>query len=91
MRRTQLYLEEAMWKMLSARARQQRTTVSELVREAVQEKFGDVGERRRAAMQAFVGIWADRKDLGSAEEYVRALRRDTRPARWSRKRRSGAR
>lgn len=89
-RRMQLYLEEPMWKMLSARARRQGTTISELVREAVREKFGDTGQLRRAAMLGFVGLWADRQDLPSTEEYVRTLRRDTRQTRWSRKGRSGA-
>lgn len=83
-RRIQLYLEERMWKVLSARARQQRTTVSELVPQAVRENFGDTGARRKATMQAFVGIWAGRKDLPPTEAYVRSLRGDTRAARMGR-------
>ncbi|HWG37450.1 MAG TPA: ribbon-helix-helix protein, CopG family [Terriglobales bacterium] len=78
MRRTQLYLEEPMWKALSIRAKQQQTTVSELVREAVQEKYAATGVAREAAMNALIGIWADRTDLPSTEEYVRTLRRSPR-------------
>jgi hypothetical protein len=38
MKRTQLYLDEEMARALAALSRQKRTTVSELVRESVQEK-----------------------------------------------------
>ena len=33
---------------------------------------------RKTAMQAVVGIWKDRTDIGSTEAYVRGLRRGTR-------------
>jgi|SoimicmetaTmtHMA_FD_contig_41_5176595_length_439_multi_2_in_0_out_0_2 hypothetical protein len=39
MMRTQLYLSESIWKMLHIGARQPRATVSELVREAVSERY----------------------------------------------------
>jgi Arc/MetJ family transcription regulator len=74
MRRTQLYLDEDLWGALHARARSQRTTVSELVRTAVRERYlGNQAERMKA-MEAFVGI---RKRSGEpgAVEIVRALRR----------------
>jgi hypothetical protein len=79
MRRTQLYLDDDLWNALHARARQEKTTISDLVRQAARQRYmGDLDERRKA-MLAFVGIRKDRKDLpDSTEEYVRSLRRDTR-------------
>lgn len=40
MRRTQLYLDDDLWRVLQARSRQDKTTVSELVRKAVRERYG---------------------------------------------------
>lgn len=78
MRRTQLYLDEHLWNALHARARQQRTTVSELVREAVRDRYlGDLDERRKA-MQAFVGIRQESSHEPDAAEFVRRLRRGSR-------------
>ena len=77
MKRTQLYLEEETWKRLHALARASRTSVSELVRQAVHEKYLDK-ERRRQALLGIVGLWADRTDLPDTETYVRSLRRGDR-------------
>jgi len=78
MRRTQLYLDDQLWGALRARAQSEKTTVSELVRQAVRERYlGDL-DRRRAAMQSFVGIRkAHGKDPDGSEE-VRRLRRGSR-------------
>jgi hypothetical protein len=79
MHRTQLYLDDDLWTTLRMRARKQGTTISDLVRQAVRDRYLGNLEERRKAMFAFVGIRKDRKDLpGSTEEYVRNLRRDTR-------------
>ncbi len=79
MRRTQLYLDDDLWDALHARARSQRTTISNLVRQAARERYLGNFEERREAMEALVGIWKDRTDLpDSTEDYVRRLRRDTR-------------
>jgi len=78
MRRTQLYLDDQLWGALHARARSEKTTVSELVRQAVRERYlGDL-DRRRAAMQRFVGIRkANGGDLDACLE-VRGLRQGSR-------------
>jgi len=78
MKRTQLYLEESVWKLLQIQARQSGTSISELVRQAVRDKYGISPEKRREAMQAWVGIWKDRKDLPSTAAYVRQLRKGSR-------------
>jgi hypothetical protein len=78
MKRTQLYLNEDIWKALHIRARQRKTTISELVRQAVREKYGNSSADRRQAMQAMVGLWKDRKDLPDTQQYVRRLRKGKR-------------
>jgi len=78
MKRTQLYLHEDIWKALHIRSRQQRTTISELVRQAVRDKYGSSPANRREAMQAIVGLWKNRKDLPDTETYVRRLRKGNR-------------
>jgi hypothetical protein len=79
MKRTQLYLDDDLWNALHARARQEKTTISDLVRRAARERYvGNLDERRKA-MEGLIGLWKDRTDLpDSTEEYVRELRRDTR-------------
>jgi hypothetical protein len=77
--RTQLYLDEAVHKRISALARKQGRTLSELVREALARSFGTgQSDERRRTLQAMVGLWKDRRDIGDTEEYVRRLRKGTR-------------
>ena len=78
MKRTQLYLDEDIWKVLHIRSRQSGTSISELVRQAVRDKYGVSSAKRREAMQAVVGMWKDRTDLPATETYVRQLRRGRR-------------
>jgi hypothetical protein len=84
MKRTQLYLHEDIWKVLHIRSRQQRTSISDLVRQAVREKYGSSPVDRRRAMQALVGLWKDRKDLPDSTAYVRRLRKGKRLGRIAR-------
>jgi hypothetical protein len=86
-RRTQLYHDEDLWKVLQVRARQEKTTVSELVRQAVRERYLSKAEERKAAMTAVIGIWKDRDDIQDSTEYVGQLRSDRRSeSPWARKR-----
>jgi len=78
MRRTQLYLNDDIWKALHIRSRQQKTTISELVRQAVREKYGRSPANRREAMRALVGLRKDRRDLPATQTYVRRLRKGNR-------------
>ena len=78
MRRTQLYIEDDLWKTLHAEARREKTTISDLVRRAVRDRYPVNREKRRETMMAWVGIWKDRDDLPDAEQYVRNLRDDDR-------------
>jgi metal-responsive CopG/Arc/MetJ family transcriptional regulator len=78
MRRTQLYLDEDLWKALHARAKREQTTISELVRQAIRERYMGDPEKRRAALMGIVGLWKDRTDLPDTETYIRNLRKSTR-------------
>ena len=78
MRRTQLYLDDELWGTLRIRSQQAGTSVSELVRRAVREKYSVGLGSRQQAMRAFAGIWNDRTDLADAEAYLRALRKGSR-------------
>ncbi len=77
-RRTQLYLDEHLWNALHARARSRKTTVSELVREAVRDRYFGRHDQRRKAMQEFVGIRKGRSEALDSVDYVRTLRRGDR-------------
>jgi hypothetical protein len=73
--RTQLYLEDDLWNTLHRLAKSEGTTLSDLVRRAVRERYlGDLDERRRA-MKAFVGTRGGTEDV---DEVVRKLRRGNR-------------
>ena len=84
MRRTQLYFNEDVWKALHIRSRQQGTSISHLVREAVREKYGTSSADRREAMLAIVGMWKDREDITDSTAYVRRLRKGKRLKRIAR-------
>ena len=81
MRRTQIHLDDDLWKLLHMLARQSGGSVSELVRNAIREKYSQNNARRKEACEAIVGLWKDRTDIGETDDYVRDLRRDSRSER----------
>src|SRR5579884_4188941 len=68
MRRTQLFLDDQLWAALHARARSEKTTISELVRQAARERYLGLPEARMAAMQGFVGIRKSRANTADSSE-----------------------
>ena len=78
MRRTQLYLDDDLSNALHARARTSGTSISELVRVAVRERYFGKFEERKKAMAAVVGMRKDRAEFADPEGYIRNLRRDSR-------------
>jgi hypothetical protein len=79
MQRTQLYLDYDLWNVLHTRARRERTTISDLVRQAVRQRYLGNLEQRRQAMQALVGI--RKAGPSDSADSVRNLRRDRRSGR----------
>jgi hypothetical protein len=81
MKRTQLYLDEEIARILSSVSRQQGKTVSELVRECIREKFGQKKALNKAALaRQIAGLWKNRKEFGTPEQFVRRLRKSSRRA-----------
>ena len=78
MRRTQLYLDDELWGTLRIRSQQAGTSISDLVRQAVREKYSSGLAGRQQAMQAFAGIWKDRTGLSDPDAYLRGLRKGSR-------------
>jgi hypothetical protein len=79
MKRTQLYLDEEMARTLETLSRQKGTTISELVRAGLRERYmPGKGLDKVALARGLAGIWKNRsglKDVGSA---VRKLRKGLR-------------
>ena len=78
MRRAQFYLDDDLWKTLHARARTEKTTLSELVRRAVRDRYFGGRDQRRNAMRDFIGIRATQDTVIDAVEEVGSLRHGTR-------------
>ena len=82
MTRTQLYLDDAVHARLTALARRQGRSMSDLVREALARAYGeDREDERKNSLKAIEGLWKDRSDLPDTGAYVRRLRRNTRSRR----------
>jgi len=79
-RRTQIYLEERQLAKLKSAAKAEQRTVSDLIRDAIDEKLArPVDETSfEIALERASGMWAGRDDLGATDDYVRRLRRDRR-------------
>jgi predicted transcriptional regulator len=80
MRRTQVYLDDRQAAKLRTVARASQRTVSAIIREAIDEKLERPDEANEfdVALAKAAGIWAQRDNLSSTDEYVRRLRRDRR-------------
>jgi hypothetical protein len=79
MKRTQLYLDEEMARTLATLSRQKGKTVSELVRESVEEKYMSRKDLDKGQLaRQLAGVWRDRKDLKDIDRVVRRLRKGTR-------------
>jgi predicted DNA-binding protein len=79
MKRTQLYLDEEMARTLATLGRQKGKTVSELVRESVEEKYMSRKDLDKGQLaRQLAGVWRDRKDLKDIDRMLRRLRKGTR-------------
>lgn len=78
MKRTQLYIDESLFSTLSLISRKRKTTISDLVRRALEHVYGAGGGDSDQALEASFGLWRGRADLPSTQDYVRDLRKGTR-------------
>ena len=75
MERTQIYLGSDEVKLLNRAAAQTGASKSELIRQAIREKFGELSVADRlAALRRSAGAWKDRDFTGA--EYVDTIRGD---------------
>ena len=83
MQRTQLYMDPATLRRLKKLGAARKTTVSALVREAVEQTYfahrPPPGWRR--ILDEASGTWEARDDLGDSTDFVRSLRKGTRQGR----------
>lgn len=67
-KRTQLCLDEELARTLETLSRQKRTTVSELVRMGLRERYMPGKDLDKVALaRGLTGIWKNRKDLEEVE------------------------
>jgi hypothetical protein len=79
MKRTQLYIDEEMAKILSTLSRQRGITVSELVREGLRERYMQGKDIDKAELaRTLVGIWENRPNLKAIHSIMRKLRKGSR-------------
>jgi metal-responsive CopG/Arc/MetJ family transcriptional regulator len=69
-RRIQVYLSDDIWRVLDVLSRQQGTSISELVRQALLDKYRASSSGRREVMQGLVGLWRNRKTRLGPKETV---------------------
>ncbi len=82
MKLTEIYVDESMDARLTALARRQGRSLSDLVREALTKAYGaDREDERESSLMAIEGLWKNRRDLPATGAYVRHLRHDTRSKR----------
>lgn len=81
MKRIQIHLDEAIWQSLKALAQAESTTISELIRKAVQTQYFNPATSRAEAMQALVGLRSIECVSEDSPAIIRRLRRGTRLSR----------
>ncbi len=82
MKRTQLYIEDDVFKVLRRVSKEKEVSISELVRAAVKKVYAlEKPADAEWVLKEAAGIWKDRKDIQSTEKYVRQMRKSTRKER----------
>lgn len=83
MKRTQIYLSNEQWRNLNIAKEKRRLSIAELIRQAVDKVYVKKRQSKfEEALDAITGLWKDRTDLPSTDEYVRTLRIDDRIERF---------
>jgi hypothetical protein len=82
MKRTQLYIDEEEFGVLSVLARQRKKTISELVREAIRKTYFEKKSLDPIkVLEETRGLWKDH-EIGKTQKYLRELRKGTRLERF---------
>jgi len=72
--RTQIYLDQTLKKELNRLSQNRRVTVSELIRQAVEQFIRKGSPKLGDALGKSFGLWSRRKDIGDTSTYVREAR-----------------
>jgi len=79
MKRTQIYLNDEQYNNLIIESKKTSKTMSELIREAVNYKFGITKKIDfNKAIDSVAGLWEDRKGIKSGKDYINNIRKDKR-------------
>lgn len=74
--RTQIYLNDHLKSGLNRLSVRRRVTVSELIRQAVEQLLEKSSLNFEKAVERSFGIWRSRKDIKDSSVYVRKIRRE---------------
>ncbi len=74
--RTQIYLDERQKAQLEEISATRRVTVSDLIRQAVDQYLGRSPVSLEDALDQSFGVWRDRGDIGDTSDYVRRIRKE---------------
>ena len=72
--RTQIYLDEHQKSILDKLSTERGTSVSDLIRQAVDQFIAKASNDFEEALDLSFGIWKGKKEFGESSEYVRNLR-----------------
>jgi len=79
MKRTQIYLKNEQYNNLIIESKKTNKTMAELIREAVDYKFGITKKIDfNRAIDTIAGLWENRKDIKSGKDYINNIRKDER-------------
>jgi len=74
--RTQIYLDKAQKETLNRLSTERLSSVSDLIRQAVDQFIGRVSSDFEEALDSSFGIWRHRHRLDDSSRYVRDIRRE---------------
>ncbi len=74
--RTQIYLDEGQKSALARLGAERQATVSDLIRQAVDQFIGRRSSDFEEALDESFGVWRHRRKLGDSSKYVRNMRRE---------------
>ena len=74
--RTQIYLDKAQKDALNRLSAERLASVSDLIRQAVDQFIGRVSSDFEEALDGSFGIWRHRHGLDDSSRYVRNIRRE---------------
>ena len=79
MKRTQIYLSNEQWRNLNIAKERMHLSISQLIRQAIDKVYVKKDQLKfEEAVDAITGLWRDRADLPSTDDYIRSLRKDDR-------------